>query len=537
MRLDNSRVLSVLVLTGLVFFTGCAAAGPVMDGTPPSQPSEGPKRGGTLRFSGADPAHLDPADTVGQALHSQGPGIAYGRLLRYAYRTNLPDLSAEVAPDLAERWEQVDPTTYVFHIRKGVKFHDVAPVNGRDVTVEDIVYSLNRQREPGRASAGQLANVDDLRAGEGSTVRVTIKRADPDFLVELTDPRNQVVAREAVALTGDLKNGPTIGSGPFILEKYEKGGGSSFVRNPKYYDGSLPRLDGFEIFTSLTDPAAELAAFRTGRIDVLDVSPQNMELVTKQHPQVKVQRNQRPTSQILSIKQDRPPFNNVKVRQAVSKAVDRQQVLDTAWGGLGWLHAGLNAGREFFLPEDEVKQRLKRDLPEAKKLLAEAGYPSGFAMEIIVGANAPEDLSAAELMVPQLKEAGINATLQVVDYPRYLQQVATRGDFTSAGYGNYSSLPTTNATLIGLYTSGGQRNVNGIKDPKLDQMIAEQSVMQDREQRKKAVHEIQRYLLDNAYLLVIHANINQTVLWPHANDWMGGLLSDGIRYAHVWSNK
>jgi len=498
---------------------------------------EGPKRGGTLRWSGTEPAHLDPADTVGQALHSQGPGIAYGRLLRYAYRPDVPDLSGEVAADLGERWEQASATSYIFHVRKGVKFHDVHPVNGREVTAEDIAYSLNRQREPGRASAGQLANVDSLRALDRYTVGITVKRADADFLVELADPRNQVVAREAVELTGDLKNGPTVGSGPFLLERYEKGAGSFFVRNPTYYDPSLPHLDRLEIYTSLTDPASEVAAFRTERLDLLEANPQSLEAVTRQHPQVKVQRNQRPTSQILTLKQDRPPFNNVKARLALSKAIDRQQILDAAWSGLGWLHAGVNAGREFFLPEDEVRRLTRRDLSEAKKLLAEAGYASGFAMEIVVGANAPEDLSAAELMAAQLKEANISASLQVVEYARYLQQVLSRGEFTSAAYGNYSSLPTTNATLIGLLTSNGPRNVNGIKDPKLDQMITDQSLMQDKEQRKKAVYDIQRYVLDNAYLLVIHANVNQTVMWPYVRNWMGGLLSDGIKFAHVWLDK
>ena len=302
----SSWSLAALVLSGLLYVTGCANAGPPEPGASGPGSAGGPRRGGTLRLASTDPAHLDPADTVGQALHSNGPGIAYGRLLRYAYRPDLPDLSAEVTTDLAERWEQVGPTSYTFYLRKGVKFHDLPPVNGREVTAHDIAYSLNRQREPGRASAGQLANVESLSAVDASTVKVTVKRADTDFLVELTDPRNQIVAREAVELTGDLKNGPTIGSGPFILEKYEKGAGSFFIRNPNYYDPSLPHLDRLESYTSFADPAAEVAAFRTGRIDVLDVSPQNLDALQKQHLQLKTQRNQRPTSQILSLKQDRP---------------------------------------------------------------------------------------------------------------------------------------------------------------------------------------------------------------------------------------
>ncbi|MEK7214838.1 MAG: ABC transporter substrate-binding protein, partial [Chloroflexota bacterium] len=230
-----------------------------------------PRHGGVLRFAGpGDPPHLDPFDTPSAAFHNQGPGMVYSRLLRYEHRTGLPSLAYTPGPDLAERWEQIDPSTYVFHLRKGVKFQNLAPVNGREVAADDVIYSYNRQREQGRPNAGQLASVAGISAPDKYTIRISLKQPNPDFLIDLTDGHNQVVPRETVELTGDLKNGPNIGSGPWILEKFEKGGATFYKRNPDYFQQPLPYVDRVEAYNNFSDSTSKIAAFRTGKLDVLE---------------------------------------------------------------------------------------------------------------------------------------------------------------------------------------------------------------------------------------------------------------------------
>lgn len=524
-----------------LFALGAAACGarPEPAASPAGGPSDaaaGPRHGGVLRIAGtAEPPHLDPFDTPSAGFHTQGPGTVYSRLLRYEHRPGLPSLAYTPGPDLAERWEQTDPTTYVFHLRTGVKFQNLPPVNGREVTAEDVLYSYNRQREAGRPNAGQFASVAAITAPDKYTVRITLKQANPDFLVELADGHNQVVPRETVELNGHLKNGPNIGSGPWILEKFEKGAGSSYRRNPDYFQQPLPYLDRVEVYTNFSDATARIAAFRTGRLDILEgIGPQDRDSVVKANPKVLVQDDLRPTTQILSLKQDRPPFNDVRVRQAVSKAIDREQVRQAAWGGQGWIHAGVNVGGDHFLPEAELKQRYQRDVAGARRLLAEAGHANGLEFEVLLGPNRPEDTTSAELLVAQLREAGITARLSVLDYARYVQQVLTRGEFTAAAYGNYSSLPTPNAVLNGLFNTGSTRNINAVKDPELERMIAEQGREPDKAKRKAKIQDIQRYVLDQALLIVVHANTEIAMLQPQVRDWYPWLGYDHIKYAYVW---
>src|SRR5262249_50746517 len=137
--------------------------------------------------------------------------------------------------DLAESWQQADDTTWIFKLRSGVKWQNIAPVNGRDLLAEDVVYSFNRQN-PEQINSSRLDGIPKFEAPDKSTVKLTLARPNADLLASLSACQNKVVPREVVEQKGDLKEGPLIGTGPWILEKWDPADGRATLRkNPDYF--------------------------------------------------------------------------------------------------------------------------------------------------------------------------------------------------------------------------------------------------------------------------------------------------------------
>ena len=184
--------------------------------------------------------HLSPS----HVLASWGPGIVYSRLLRFQAGPDVEAPTQATECDLCESWEQVDPTTYLFRLREGVLWHDVEPVNGREVVAQDVLYSLRRQLTPSYPNAGILEAIHSMEAEDRYTLRVTLRSADADFLASLASGFTKVVAPEAVELNGDLREGPVIGSGPWQWLGTRDETGYYFGANPPTTRAVCPRLTG-----------------------------------------------------------------------------------------------------------------------------------------------------------------------------------------------------------------------------------------------------------------------------------------------------
>src|SRR5207253_2001084 len=149
--------------------------------------------------------------------------------------------------DLAERWDLADEQTFIFKLRPNVKWHNVKPVNGRAFTSADVTYSFKRQTDL-KLNAGLLTDVQTIEAVDPLTLKLTLKKPNADFVPTISDSRNIVVAREAVegSATGDLKEGPTIGTGPWVLEKWDTDRLATLVRNPDFFLKGVPYADRVE---------------------------------------------------------------------------------------------------------------------------------------------------------------------------------------------------------------------------------------------------------------------------------------------------
>src|SRR5438876_6881423 len=204
-----------------------------------------PKRGGTLALRTWDPPHFDPLQTISYKTHI-ALSFTHSRLLKHRAGPSVVPGTFPIEGDLAESWSQPNDTTYVFNLRKGVRWHAKPPVNGRELTAEDVVYSVERFRTvPGNANASMLASVDKVEALDRYTVRFTLKEPFAWLLDMLSNPMAlAMIARERVEKFGDLKKAEAVvGTGPWMLERYDQNVGSKLVRNPAYFLPDLPHIE------------------------------------------------------------------------------------------------------------------------------------------------------------------------------------------------------------------------------------------------------------------------------------------------------
>src|SRR5207244_2520992 len=227
-----------------------------------------PRRGGILRGRRWDPPHFDPHLTIAPATHFT-LSLVYSRLVRHQAGPEVRPGTFSVEPDLAERWEQPDDTTYIFHLRQGVKWHNKPPVNGRELVAEDVKFTYDRfLTDPGNANRYILEPVERIEVVDRYTVKFLLKEPYVWFVSALAYPWSMwIVAPEVVQHFGDLKKAETaIGTGPFVLERYEPNVKAVFTRHPEYFRQDEPHVDGVE-WLSIPDESTGLAMYRTGQID------------------------------------------------------------------------------------------------------------------------------------------------------------------------------------------------------------------------------------------------------------------------------
>jgi peptide/nickel transport system substrate-binding protein len=487
---------------------------------------EKPKYGGIIRMAEREPPYLDPHLNISFLPHNIGT-LIYNGLVRlpYGYEQKDPyDLT--IMPDLTERWEYTDDRTLVFYLRKGVKFHNKPPVNGREVTAQDVKYSLERFA----AKSGFRSRFDDVERIEvvdDYTVKIITKHPFAPMLINLATPSYCVILpKEVEDKYGDFnKAEAAIGTGPFTLESYERGIKLVFKRNPDFYVKGLPYLDGVE-WQVTPDAAARLSLLRTGKVEFLHVHGflQGEEALPLQqtNPELSVVKF-RPLGQgLFYMRTDQPPFNDVRVRRALSLGINRPAWLEALYFNEGCIDNGpvpcaledwrLDAKQ---LDPAKAKYLLGFDHEEAKRLLAEAGFPKGFTtpMSHYPGYLAPWP-SNYELAVDELGKIGIKIELQPQEYGDYISTTYL-GKFEKLAMGPITPFLDVDDWLYGAFYPGQPNNRSHVNDPELNPMLIAQRQELDPEKRKRLVLDIQHYLADKAYYVYIPIGLNYYVHQPY----------------------
>ena len=438
-----------------------------------------PVKGGTLRIS------VDQAASVIHPLLTRvNPEYMVTELL-YSNLTRLKvDMSVE--PDLAESWSANDALTqWTFKLRSGVKFHDGSPLTANDVVQSFKAILDPKNASPARNNVGPIA---DVIAADPLTAVFKLSTPYADFPVATAYTVARIIP--ASIATGDFKTLSTtaVGTGPFKLVSYEPDRLIVVERNPDYYDAKRPYLDRVEIQV-FPDTSAQTSALLAGDIDIISTVQPTEYLRMKDAQGVNPLRV--PSGQFCNINFgcDTKPFNDARVRRALALTVDRQAMVDFVTEGFGTPgnDTALNSSYRFYadLPLRQA------NIAEAKKLLAEAGYPNGFEATLIASDKPSQRTQLAVALREMAKEAGININVQTMPHATYLEQVWKKGSFY---VGFYNMQPTADAIFKLLYTSDAAWNETRWDNAAFDKVVNEARGITDEAKRKELYAEAQKLM-------------------------------------------
>ena len=436
---------------------------------------------------GFDPALV----TAASSLQIIGP--VYEGLVRF-------DAENQPQPALAERWETPDDTTFVFTLREGVTFH-----NGRTMTAEDVKYSLERITDPATASpwASQLEPIASIETPDDRTVRIALSQPYGPLLATLSAGWAVVVPREEVEKTGDLQT-TMVGTGPFRLTEFTADTRTVMTANPDYWEQGVPRL-GQLTWNILPDESARLAAIRTGEIGLTTLADAASVDLAGQSEGVEVINLETTDYYLLGLNTLRAPFDNVAVRQAISLAVDRQAIVDTAFFGNGSVTGPIvpTLG-EWAGPVDQLPL-YTQDLDRARQLLSEAGLADGFSMSIVASPLYPEFINIALIMQQQLQEVGIEVEIDQVEFGTFVERWRAR-DFQSFVSFNGSGNDPDRA-LYPVFHTGGSVNAFQFSDPEVDALLEQGRTTLDPAQRQEVYRQAEQLIAEAAPAIFVSTRL------------------------------
>jgi peptide/nickel transport system substrate-binding protein len=508
------------------------AAAPAAPAAPAAAPAAKPaapasKDGGTFRlFLHTENAPtLDPHMTV--TFRSQEfAAFFYSRLLMSKKGPGIPGLAYQFEGDLAESWKVgEDGKTWNFTLRPDIKWHNKPPLNGRPLVAADVAWAFERfmKVSPQRTTFDQVAEVS---APDERTVQFKLKDIFAPFEAALGAPVFWVLPREVIEQDGDASK-RVVGTGPFVFDKYESGVGFNGKKYPLYHRKGEPHVDEL-VATMIPDVATRMAAMRARELDGAEIEQQDLAPLKQTNPDIQIVNTEWNYNPYIYWKLDQPPFNDVRVRQAVSMSIDRDEFLKTTFIGQGGWNTSIPwAFSEWWLdprgPDFGPNAKyFKYDPAEARKLLAAAGYPDGLKVDMIASPGYGEPfVQRVEVMQQTLKSGGIECNIKMQEYSAYIATTYL-GKFEGGNVLVFGltggSFNDPNDFLFSHYHPKGPRNESGVNDPKLTEMIEKQVRTLDKADRKKQINEIQRYLAEQVYYATVGAGYRAMGYQPYVRD-------------------
>ncbi|MGH2587695.1 MAG: ABC transporter substrate-binding protein [Dehalococcoidia bacterium] len=500
--------------------------------------ANGPKYGGTLRWPSNVPTTWDLAGPAASTLASWA--MFHNKLVDFEMGDLSENLNLlKLTTDLAQSWEQPDSQTFTFKLQPGVKWANMPPVNGRAFSAEDIKYAVEAyQKAPVQSSI--YRDVAAVETPDATTVVFRMKQPAAYFLRVMAQPMNLIFSREQHQSADGLKGGP-VGTGPFIYEDGQDRVGWKARKNPDYFKKDpftgkqLPYVDRIET-QYFADSNAQIAAFRDKQVDVLWAQNRQMWMdVLKTNPEVITQFTTPPPSAqpYFAWRNDKPPFNDVRVRRALSLAINREDILFGPFDGLagyGYAQDPSFFGQEWPWTAEQVGEYANFDVAEAKKLLQAAGVGSGLdrKIEIYHIGSTGVAFDVTTLVADMWKKnLGIDVVETVPpDSAAWQDKFFGKkyDDVIMAWYAGPSLDP--DAYAYDPLHSKSTKNYFKVNDPELDRLTEAQRVELDVPKRQQLLKEIMERDLDQAYRLWTLNGYKINVRYPN--------LYNAVDQVHAW---
>ncbi len=437
----------------------------------------------------------------------------YNKLVRYNDRL-------EIEPDLAESWEYLDSRTIVFKLRRGVKFHD-----GAEMTSEDVKFTLERvldpaTRSPGRSFIDQIASIE---TPDGYTVRIKLSLPLASLLSGLASANLSIVEKAAVQKAGNLQR-VEAGTGPYMLAEWVPDNFMRLVRHPDYFRRGLPKVDTL-VIRVIPDQASLLAGVRTRSLDLATINQGAVITSAKREPALVVLQKPGINLRIFSFNTSRLPYTDARVRYAFAWAIDRAAVINTAEFGFAAPSGPILAGTPWALATSQLPSYTP-DVARAKQLLADAGYPNGFATKIVTSPTYEGGIAVAQVVQEQLRAIGVQATLENIEWGTYINRWVARDFDTMIELRGGD--PDPDRFLYRTFHSTGGVNNFLFKDTAIDRLLERGRVNVDPARRKVVYDELQRALVEAAPAVFLYAPMETQVLQGYVKGFK--IIGNGALY-------
>ncbi len=527
-------------------FVKLAAGGAALLAAPGSAVAQRPKRGGVLKHIGLEPPTLDIQATASYQTQLLSSFVHRG-LFKFVNGATYGPSDFTLVPDLALKADvSKDGRTYTLTLRQGVRWEQKPPVNGRELVAADVKYSMARalKKSP---YANLLGQVEGIETPDRHTVRVHLADAFAPFLHNLAEPWNAILPFEVEDKMGDFKAAESlIGCGPFVLERYEPGVKAVLVRNPNYYQKGLPYLDKVE-WLFIKDRASQLALFRAGQVDMpfydARIPRPDVASFKKSNPAYPIVYWDWLANRTLAMRTDRKPFNDPRVRRALSMGIDRKKWVAQYLEGQGFEdHGPVPAPmKEWKLPAKELGEGaryLEHNPALSKKLLAEAGFPKGLKVTCTNWPGyGPEYAEELELLAFNLKQIGVELAIVNEEYGNYIRG-SFLGKYEETTWGPSSVFTEVDGYLYNFYRTGQPNNRSHVSDTQLDVMLDAQRRYLSKSSRKKVIDDIQRRAAAQVYYIYTPypRNVSSWASWVK-NYGPKNSFDRGAQLEVVWLDK
>ncbi|MFC1816491.1 peptide ABC transporter substrate-binding protein [Thermodesulfobacteriota bacterium] len=495
--------------------------------------------------NGTEPQDLDPHTVTGVPEHRIISALLEGLVIE-----NPVDLTPE--PGMAEAWTiSGDQKTYVFKIRKNVKWS-----NGDPVSAHDFVYSWKRLLSPGLGAEyayqlfylqnaalyykGELKDFNEVGviAIDDSTLQVTLANPTPFFLSLLTHYSTFPVHRGTIEKFGKIdtrgtkwtRPGNYVGNGPFILKKWELNKIIVTEKNPHYWNANIVRLKEIH-FHPIDSKLTEERMFRSGQLHLTNSVPSEKIEGYKNNAPQRLKITPYLGTYYYLFNTLRKPFDDLRVRRAFALSIDRRQIVDKVTKG------GQIPAHAFTPPETQgytSKASIPHDIEAARSLLAEAGYPEGRGFpkcELLY--NTSEDHRKIAVAIQQMWKTAlnVNVTLANQDWKVYLDSRKNKDyDLSRAGWiGDYAD-PNT---FLDMFVTDGGNNHSGWSNKTYDSLIAQAAKTTDREKRYRMFQKAEKIFLEEAPIIPIYTYTNTFLISPDVKGWHPNIL-DHHPYQYVY---
>jgi len=459
-------------------------------------------------------------------------------------------------PLILESWEQTDSLTYTFHMRKGVKWQDKAPVNGREFAAYDVEYHFDRMAGTGHGFttanpvyARQLKTWEKITALDNYTFTLKFKTLSAESVTNALN-LGAFEAPEWVE-KGDLQNWKNaVGTGPWMLSDYVEGSVISYAANPNYWwhderypNNRIPYADGAKVLI-IPDISTAEAALRTGKVDMLGGESQagltldQVNELTKSNPDL-ISATMPKNASALVLRVDKEPFSNIKVRIAMQKAIDLQSIAKNFYKGqvdgapVGIIHPSLKGFAYAYADwPQSLKDEYSYDVTAARQLLTDAGYPNGFKTDVVSPAN--NDINLLQIIKANFAEVGIQMEISTMDF----------GAFSSMGTsGKINQMAYWYAGNVGIYyndlISTSTQNFGKANDTTYDKLANDLMTAKTDDEYQKAALAADKRVLEQHYYVTSCNSVVFSIWQPafkgYSCEEIHGIYSP--LFARCWKTK